>query len=310
MLGKSSEQPVRVGFTLIELLVVIAIIAILIGLLLPAVQKVREAAARSTCQNNLHQIGLAMHMYQDANNTLPPGWVTKNVGTTTLAPSPGWSWNLLILPYLEQQNLFNGINPDLSVTLAPVAAQTNACQTPVKTYVCPSDTGTQLNSAFGNQAPFGTQVAKVNYVINRAVLGPDGSSRPTMMTVQGIRDGSSQTILAGERDMTTNVGGLFAIRGSTTASFEGRGGFGINPNPRTVVNRSQFTTGDDARLAFSSLHGGGCNFLLADGSVRFLSNSVPADLSDNWTNFPINQTNYPLQNLMNPNDGNVINYSY
>src|SRR5271170_3979250 len=88
----------RQAFTLIELLVVIAIIAVLIGLLVPAVQKVRESANRLQCQNNLHQIGVALHNYQTANNAFPPGRTTV---------SPLQSWTAFILPYIEQQNVYN-----------------------------------------------------------------------------------------------------------------------------------------------------------------------------------------------------------
>src|SRR2546427_3667564 len=98
-----SSRPSRSGFTLIELLVVIAIIAILIGLLVPAVQKVREAAARTQCINNIKQIGLALHAYHDAYKKLPPGGMTvPNAGATTEA---GLSFHVLILPYIEQGNL-------------------------------------------------------------------------------------------------------------------------------------------------------------------------------------------------------------
>src|SRR5437763_100428 len=156
----------RSAFTLIELLVVIAIIAILIGLLVPAVQKVRAAAARAQCSNSLKQIGLAMHMYQDTKRVLPSGWYTSNAAQ----PSSYWSWSMAILPYIEQSALYNQVNPVLTPptgTTAVNATPTAVLQTPMPVFMCPADNSLQTNNWFNNYA-------KTNYVVNRWVLGPDG----------------------------------------------------------------------------------------------------------------------------------------
>ena len=294
----------RRGFTLIELLVVIAIIAILIALLVPAVQKVREAAARTQCTNNLKQIGLGMHMYQDSYKKLPAGWVTKYTNGVLKAPSPGWHWGLLLLPYIEQGNLCRSVNPDITTPGGP-GAVTTLMETPIPVYQCPSDNPVTINSNFHNNG-------KSNYVCNRWVLGPDSNSRPAAMSVQTIPDGSSNTILAGERDIVYNVAADTMIRDSgSTASFEGRAGYGLTPTPPS--GQGPYKISNDERLAFSSQHtGGGCNFLFADGSVHFLSKNISADPNDDWTNFPdlgAGWQNYMLQRLQVPNDGLPVDLS-
>jgi prepilin-type N-terminal cleavage/methylation domain-containing protein len=291
------RSPRRTGFTLIELLVVIAIIAILIGLLLPAVQKVREAAARLKCSNNFKQIGLAMHSYNDTYNHLPAGWVVNG----GVQPSPGWSWATIIMPFIEQGNLYNQMNPDVTTPGAPPApTAANGLQAALSVYRCPSDGGLPINTQFQSYATS-------NYVCNREVLGPNVNTVPSALSIQGISDGSSNTILVGEREYVKNVGAVWVRSSSSSASFEGRpggsGGISLNPQPAAGAT---YNTGSAQRLAFSSQHTGGCLFLLGDGHVRMVNNSISADPSADWTAFPAATGNFTLQNAIHPADGNTL----
>jgi prepilin-type N-terminal cleavage/methylation domain-containing protein len=221
----NSPRPrARAAFTLIELLVVIAIIAILIGLLLPAVQKVREAAARSTCANNLKQLALACHSYADSNDGLPPAMVDINGAgwnTQTAVGQYGPNWVILILPYIEQTAMFNMMSNSINQQLRGVndtgwgtyILSLNG-QT-IKTLLCPSDGASTQPLSVGSYT-----LGRGNYAAN---LGPqsvqfDGGSNSSNFGLQGqgpfwfvsrlpfsrcqkianISDGSSNTILIGE----------------------------------------------------------------------------------------------------------------
>lgn len=269
----------RRGFTLIELLVVIAIIAVLIGLLLPAVQKVREAAARMSCCNNLHQLALAMHSYHDANQAFPPAF----------AKPSNYGWTTWLLPFVEQQTLYNGINP--SNTTLTLNAYTTL---KLSVFVCPSDPGGNINNYFGGYA-------KSNYVVSEQVS--DGGSAIPMSS---ITDGTSNTIMIGERDLQKQVGAVWAGRDSANSILSGVEA--VIGRPTWPLNTS-YAGGSDAsctRYAWSSYHPSGANFAFCDGAVHYLLNSLATDPSQENCNKPV-PANYPLMILYFSSDGYVVN---
>ena len=314
------NRTARQGFTLIELLVVIAIIAVLVGLLLPAVQKVREAAARLRCANNLKQIGLAVHAYHDANTYFPPGYVDGNT-TTTSTPDkdvgPGWAWSAFLLPYIEQGNLYNRIN-----FMQPVGMGVNAqiSQQSLTIFQCPSDPYQQVFSVYDSNFsnPIAT-VAHSNYVgcngWEECFNGAGGNPQPgpgadglagiygqagrglfyrnSRTNVASVTDGMSNTIFVGERSgnhsPSTWTGAVPGGRCPAWMATQPPSPYSPPPGPAydnadfgealvlahcnaTHLPNADFPIYDPD--TFYSMHIGGANFLLGDGSVRFLTSSI------------------------------------
>lgn len=303
----SNSFRTRPGFTLIELLVVIAIIAILIALLLPAVQKVREAAARMQCQNNIRQLAIGLHSYQDAMKAFPKA----NQHPTQL------SWHVFILPYIEQQNLFSlfsisGTNYNASPPAPPTPNNQLACENRVAIYQCPScpvqkmltgGPGNSVNSSepvggvvpwtthyYGVMGPSGTNIvtSQAYDVYTTASYGPIGKqgifiADTTNAIDQGVKhgditDGTSNTLLLGEISWYL-PGSRFRtwIRGCNGA------GTPIEPDwcagAKTVnkgINITGVNTFND--IAFGSVHAGGANFALGDGSVRYIHDRIDMDV--------------------------------
>jgi prepilin-type N-terminal cleavage/methylation domain-containing protein/prepilin-type processing-associated H-X9-DG protein len=312
--GVRRRGSARGAFTLIELLVVIAIIAVLIGLLLPAVQKVRESAARAQCSNNLRQLALACQEYHQDHGFFPPGrygdYGQPNAWGGPLGNSMSWSWLADILPYIEQGNV-------ASAGGIPTARlnQSSATSVVIKTFLCPSDalagSGPQLEISHYLRAP-GLLVGMTNYkgvmganycfgpYTNPGVNGPgiDGQSPSSCecwedgdglifpmvwekpIRIETVKDGTSNTLMIGEDVYLPGTLGIGRFgRGYAWAhSVETSQTCAIPPNFVGPGSPASDLANWQITDGFKSQHSGGVQFALADGSVHFVSDSIALGL--------------------------------
>ncbi len=274
------------GFTLIELLVVIAIIAILIALLLPAVQSAREAARKAQCQNNLKQIGIALHSYHEMHNTFPPGWIGVTGGVPDPEGSYGWGWASHLLPQMDNAALHRQINFN-----AFIADPSNAplLEQALPMFRCPSDS-TEVRWTLNDEmtgAPLVT-LPSANYVGSFGTreledcetLPPatpcisDGAfHHQRIMRIRDFKDGTSTTLVVGERRSDNRVTPewhsmwLGVVPGGEWAFARILGVADHVPN-------SPVAHFDD----FSSHHPQGVHFLMGDGRVRFIGSTIDENL--------------------------------
>ena len=275
------------GFTLVELLVVIAIIGILIGMLLPAVQQVREAARRISCANNSRQQGLAIMNYESAFQTLPPGWRTGN--PLIAANEPGWGWSAYILPFMEQNNLYNQI--DFKVAIDD-GTHIHAIAIVVPSYQCPSEIDLPVVNLSEHiehdrnhdghdlhDKPPGSDDDYEELMVGRSnYSGVFGSSEIEDSPLKGnglfygnsvikmgdIRDGTSNTLMVGER---INLLGKISWVGMVPEVDE--------PFARIVGAADHAPNDPGGHFEdFRSYHPQGINATLGDGSTHFVTQSI------------------------------------
>lgn len=262
----------RRGFTLIELLVVIAIIAILIALLLPAVQAAREAARRTECKDNLHNIGLALHNYHDVYNSFPPGNVCRGTNRFTMN-CYGWTWHARIFPYVEQNPLYERVQPTMQSD-ANTSHRALARDTVIKIFICPS------HPQPGNIRAWSTYNGNVGDNIHSCRVGNctdwDGIfMHNNVVRIRDVTDGTSTTIMVGE--VVDDRGPL--TRGETRRYGYSNGGDG---NPPTQSGVEEYLIGTETNdppngtsdEAMGSYHPGGVHVLMTDGAVHFINENI------------------------------------
>ncbi|RLS55575.1 MAG: DUF1559 domain-containing protein [Planctomycetota bacterium] len=316
----------RSGFTLIELLVVIAIIAVLIALLLPAVQQAREAARRSTCKNNMKQMGLAFHNYNETFKVLPP-YCVAGVASGSQEVNQNWSYASMIFPYLDQSPLYNQLGvgntnrvPRTAMgnvndyNTANAGSQEKLFTTVIPVYLCPSAAGDSLNKYQNNM---GTMMYAGSNAIFTQPPAPTGAITKTgarCTSFSDIVDGTSNTLLVGEKALMEapflSIGSVWgagrvcgnricivAAQCPMNTPFDGTHDATnlcyIENTPSTLVSRA----------SLSSPHVGGAHMLLCDGSVRFVSENINANPVTGGSGAG---GNYTYQNIFNLNDKNVL----
>jgi prepilin-type N-terminal cleavage/methylation domain-containing protein len=296
-----SPRDVRRAFTLVELLVVIAIIAILIGLLLPAVQRTREASQRAACLNNLKQIGLAAQNYVSVHRTFPSGYLSRfhgkagppievvsrgNIGVYTSPQGQGWGWAYLLLPHLEQVDLYKTVDRTL-----PVESPNNriAREYLLKVYLCPTDydTGQIVVHNFINKpmADAGSNSYAACFGANTTPsLDPDIGNgifaRNSHVRTDSILDGLSHTIAFGERgSFFTQTPWAGVMTGGTARTTPGAPVYAavIEPSPgmTLAVVKHPLQSPNSEPYDFFAPHGHVCQFAFADGSCRALPDTIP-----------------------------------